>query len=257
MKVFVVTSGKGGVGKTHVCVNLALEISKKNKTLLIDADLGLGNVDVVAGLSPQYSLMHLITGQASIKQVLMSIDNLDILPATTGIKTLAELSEFEKTIINKQFPEIFKNYKYIFIDTAAGIHSAVTEFFDFSEEIILVINPEPASIQDAFGISSYLLDKKVYVLVNKAYSAKEASTAYNILSQALFKNYAIVTEYLGFIPDDKIVRQAAISQIPAIKLNPNSSFSQSIKLIAAKLTNTNESKPEIKENKLIKNTVLK
>ncbi len=225
-KVIAVTSGKGGVGKTNLISNIGYMLSKKGrKVLLMDADLGLGNVDILLGLAPKYNISHVFKGEKSILDIIVEgPGGMNIIPASSGIQKVTDLSNSEKLILMEQFDSLETEYDYFLIDTGAGISKNVTYFCVASQEIIVVATPEPTSITDAYALMKVLYkdyqEKKFNLIVNMAQNKNDALQVYNTLSLVVDKYLGmdLSLSYLGFIPVDKnfplaVRKQKLISEV--------------------------------------------
>lgn len=213
-KVISFTSGKGGVGKTSIACSIGLALTKLgNRVLLLDADMSLANVDVVLGLTPKGTIRHVLDGDASLKDILLSTaEGLDIIPASSGFAPLATLSSAQKLVLKHSVEEIAPGYDYILIDTAAGIGSDVLFFNSASHEIVCIINGEPTSLTDAYALIKVLSkqfgEQKIGILVNNVRDSIEAERAFSRLHAAVERFLHGTIKYLGFVPTDSQVREA-------------------------------------------------
>jgi flagellar biosynthesis protein FlhG len=157
-RVIAITSGKGGVGKTNIVANMGYTLCKAGKRVLIfDADLGLGNMDVLLGLTPQYNLSHVIKGQKRLSEIIVNgPGQLKILPASSGIQELTKLTHSQKVDLFNELNLLLSDYDIVLIDTAAGISSNVLYFNASASEIMVVVTPEPTSITDAYALMKVL-----------------------------------------------------------------------------------------------------
>jgi len=173
-RVIAITSGKGGVGKTNIVANLGYALCKAGKRVLIfDADLGLGNLDVLLGLTPRYNLSHVLEGQKRLSDIVISgPGQLKILPASSGIQELTRLTHSQKMNLYTDLNVLLADYDIVLIDTAAGISSNVLYFNASANEIMVVVTPEPTSITDAYALMKILSvkyqEKHFRLLVNLA-----------------------------------------------------------------------------------------
>ncbi len=239
-KIITITSGKGGVGKSSISVNLGLALIKAGKkVLLFEADLGLANINVLMGVIPKYNLYHLIRDQKQLKDIILHTpEGLDIIPGASGYSSLADMSNRDREQIIGEFESLDK-YDIILIDTGAGISSSVVSFTLPADEIIVVTTPEPTSITDAYGIIKSIVlinsKKRIKLIVNRASSSLEgrkvAERLVSICDQ--FLNYKIISH--SFIFNDENVGKAVRSQKPFFILYPKGKASSCLNIITAKM----------------------
>lgn len=228
VKVISVTSGKGGVGKTNVVVNLAYALTQSGKKVLVlDADMGLGNIDVMLGLAPEYSLYHLINGEKTLSEVMTSgPGGMKILPAGSGIQELSELTANQKLNLLAELDRIDSSIDIVLIDTAAGISGNVMYFNTAAQDIIVVASPEPTSMTDAYALMKILHKKygesRFRLLVNMVKDSGEGRDVYRKLSAAADKFLNISIDYIGHIIQDKSVRMSVLKQRAVVDLYPGS-----------------------------------
>lgn len=217
-KVISFTSGKGGVGKTSIACSMGLALTQLgNKVLLLDADMSLANVDIVLGLTPKGTIRHVIDGDASLTEIMLSTaEGLDVIPASSGFAPLASLNAAQKLVLKHAVEEIAPNYDYILIDTAAGIGSDVLFFNSASHEIICIVNGEPTSLTDAYALIKVLSkqfgEQNIGVLVNNVSDSAEAERTFNRLQAAVERFLQGSIKYLGFVPTDAQVREAVLGR---------------------------------------------
>lgn len=253
-RIFTVTSGKGGVGKSNFSLNLAITLANlqdgngyplNKKVVLMDADLGLANINVLLGLIPKSNLYHLLKGQKTIREIITPTNyGVDLIAGASGLSQLANVSEDEVVRFIKSLLEL-SYADYIIIDTAAGISSTVTQFTSIAHEAIVITTPEPTSITDAYGvIKTIALESTIppiKLVVNRAHSQKEAEKVAGKLTSIAQQFLNVAVEPLGFILDSPIVSEAVRKQIPFTILNPASSPSKHIEFIARRLLNLSPS----------------
>ncbi len=236
--VLSITSGKGGVGKTNLSVNIACQLAKKGKkVLLLDADLGLANVDVVLGLTPQKNLLHLFQGEATLDEIIFKTPyDFSILPASSGTSNMLNLSPGQKMTLLDSVDNLKEDIDYLIVDTSAGIHDNVLYFNTAAEERIIVLTTEPTSLTDAYALIKVLkmnYDVSQFrVIVNMADTPKQAKDVFRRLSSAcdhFLENISL--DYLGFIPKDKAVREASRMQKSFSLVDSNSPASQALESI--------------------------
>jgi flagellar biosynthesis protein FlhG len=228
IRVISVTSGKGGVGKTNVVANLAYAMTRLGKRVLVlDADLGLGNLDVLLGLAPKYHIGHLLSGEKSLSEILIKGPNgMLILPASSGIQELTHLSEGQKLSFISELDNLRESIDILLIDTGAGISSNVLYFNTAAQEIIVVVSPEPTSITDAYAIMKVLFQKhgerRFKLIVNSAKVPREGLEIYNNLCTVADRYLDISIDYLGLIPYDENLPRAVREQKAISELYPDS-----------------------------------
>ncbi len=233
LKVITISSGKGGVGKTNVVANLAVMLSKLGKkVILLEAELGLGNLDVLLGLAPKYNFGHVIRGEKKISEIMVDGPaGVKIIPAASGLQELTNLSAEQKINLFSQLESLSDKVDIMLIDTAAGISQNVLFFNIVASEMIIVASPEPTSIVDAYALIKVLHtkhgEKKFRLLVNQAKDNKEGLEVYKNVSIVADKFLNISIDYMGFIPYDENLRKAVRKQKPVTELFPMSKSSKS------------------------------
>jgi len=247
-KVIAVSSGKGGVGKTNFVVNMATYLRSLNKkVMIIDADLGLANIDVLFGIAPKFNLKHVLLGQKKIQDIIITGPNdILILPASSGVRELTNLNKFQKIQLLTEIDSLDLSIEVILIDTGAGISDNVLFFCGSAQETIIIVTSEPTSLADAYALVKILArdfgKDKFRVLVNMARSEKEAFSTYRKLAIVADKFLNISIDYLGFLPNEQHVKDAIIAQKSFISLYPNSPFSKRLALLGDKIVNMTEDK---------------
>lgn len=224
IRVISVTSGKGGVGKSNVVSNLAIAMSAQGKkVLIIDADLGLGNLDVLLGLSPAYNLNHVLNGEKSLSEIIIDGPaGIKIIPAGSGIQEFTSLGQHEKLKLLDELDMLEEQFDIMIVDTEAGISENVTYFTVAAQEIIVVVTPEPTSITDVYALIKLLATRysehHFKVLVNMAKDSEDALEVFRKLANVAGRFLDISLDYLGcVVKDDKVVeavkRQKAVSEL--------------------------------------------
>jgi len=239
-KLITVTSGKGGVGKSNFVVNLAIVLQNKGKKVLIfDADLGMGNDDVLMGIYPKHNIFDIIFNDLQIKDVIIEGTNgVSLIPAGSALSKAQDLEESHKKIFLEKL-DTLDEYDYILMDTGAGVNKDVLSFIAASEELIIITTPEPTSLTDGYSLikatDHYKLKTNAKIIVNKAFTKEEGEETYNRFDRAVSKFLKINIEYLGCILDDKKLVQSVRQQKPFVVLYPNCDASKDIENIAMKL----------------------
>jgi len=239
-RVISITSGKGGVGKTNIVINLAHALAKAGKKVLVlDADLNLANVDILLGLTPKYTLQHVFAGEKELAEILVTGPcGIKILPASSGILELSELTESQRLYFLSEMEALGEDIDFLLIDTAAGINNNVVYFNLAAGERIIILTPEPTSLTDAYAMIKVLSTnhdiKRFRILVNQARSEKEALGVFRKLSTVSDRFLdSLSLDYLGHIPYDAKLPQAVRRQRMVGELFPDSPASKSFAKLAA------------------------
>jgi flagellar biosynthesis protein FlhG len=227
-----ITSGKGGVGKTLVTVNLAINYARQGlKVLLIDADLGLANIDVVLGVTPTNTIEDVLSGDLTLDEVAVAGPmGITILPAASGVAELSNLTEEQKLSLMDHIDHWHADFDVVLVDTGAGISPNVRFFVLAVERIMIVVTPDPASITDAYALMKVMfMNHRVShfdLVVNQVSSDKEAKDVYRTLSQVADKYLNIGMNFAGSIPEDPLLVKSVRQQRPVADLFPDSPASQ-------------------------------
>ncbi len=255
-RVICVTSGKGGVGKTNIVTNLGYALAKAGKKVLIlDADLNLANVDILLGLTPRYNLHHVFMGEKTLAEVLVQgPEGLLILPASSGIMELADLTEQQRLYFLAEMSALAQKIDIMLIDTAAGINNNVIYFNLAARERIIILTPEPTSLTDAYALVKVLSSrhdvKKFRILVNLARSEKEALSVFRKLSIVADRFLdSLSLDYLGYIPYDSKLPTAVREQRLVSDIFPDAPSSKMFSKLAG---NIFQEEPEMKADGNIK-----
>lgn len=238
VKVIAVTSGKGGVGKTNVVANLGYSLSTLGKKVMIlDANLGLGNLDVLLGLDPRYNLTDVIDGRKRIREVVIQgPGGIKILPSGSGIRDITELSNGQKADLITQMDELDEDIDFLLIDAGAGISHNVMFFNVAAHEIIVVASPEPTTIIDAYAqmvvMSQNYAEHRFQLLINSVMSEVEAKAVYKKLCNITDRFLNISLDYLGYILHDPDMTLAVREQKAIVEIFPESPASRCFRRIA-------------------------
>jgi len=241
VRVVAVTGGKGGVGKTNVSVNLAVALAELGRrVMLLDADLGLANVDVVLGLHPQYDLSHVMRGERELQEVVMQGPaGIEVIPGASGVKQMAGLSAAEHAGLIQAFSELGADLDSLVVDTAAGISDTVISFARAAHEVLVVVCDEPASLTDAYAIIKLLNREygqtRFRVLANMVQSNQEGLDLFNRLCRVTDRYLDVMLGYMGSIPHDEFLRKAVRSQRAAVQAYPRSRVAQAFRSLARKV----------------------
>lgn len=241
-RIIAITSGKGGVGKSNLSVNMSIAYAQMGKkVMLIDGDLGMANVNILMNIVPQYNLMHVVNKQKTMQEVINDTEfGIKFIAGANGFSKIANLTVDELDDFAQQFTTL-GNSDIIIIDTGAGIASNVLQFVAAADEVYVVTTPEPTAITDAYGIIKIITtelpdcEMNIKLLVNRVHSADEgkriSERIINIVGQFLNKK----VDYIGFVYDDPVVQASVIRQKPFIVVNPTSKPAQCIKHIVGRI----------------------
>jgi flagellar biosynthesis protein FlhG len=241
IKTMTVTSGKGGVGKTNMVASLAVAFSRAGKKVMIlDADLGLSNIDVIFDLAPKYTIQHVLSGEKRLADVLVDGPyGIKILPASSGVQELTELDEFQRLRLLEEFEAYDSEIDLLLIDTGAGISGNVAFFCIAAQETIVVTSPEPTALTDAYALIKVLFtqyqERDFKILVNSARDSEDAFDVFRRLSLAAEKFLNLSLDYLGFIPLDDAITRAVRQQKAFIDIYPNCKAAENLRIVASKL----------------------
>lgn len=244
-RIITVTSGKGGVGKTNVATNMAIAYAQMGKkVIVIDADLGLANVNVMMNLIPQYNLYHVMRKQKKMSEIILDTDfGIKLVAGASGFSKIANMSEDER---NSFIGELYtlSDTDIIIIDTSAGVSKNVLGFVSAADEVVIVTTPEPTSITDAYGIIKIIatevdnLNINLKMIVNRVGSALEGKRVADRMTQIAAQFLNLKVEYLGFIYDDPVVSQSVLRQKPFIIVDPKCKAAMCLKHIVARIEKT-------------------
>lgn len=240
-RTITVTSGKGGVGKSNIVVNLAVQLGKMGKKVVIlDADLGLANAEILLGVAPAYSIYDVIIGEKTIEEIVVDAPcDITLIPGGNGFQELANLERDQLENMLTSLKRYVEGYDYLLIDTGAGISKNVLGFVAAAQEVIVVTTPEPTSLTDAYTmikiLSKYKIHPTVSMIINRAKNLAEAQQTMKKIDIVAAKFLQIEVKHLGNLYEDKLVGNAVKSQQPFISAYPNSRASRDINHIACGL----------------------
>jgi flagellar biosynthesis protein FlhG len=240
VKVIAVTGGKGGVGKTTVSTNLAVSIAASGRdVMLVDADLGLANVDVLLGVQTRFNLGHVISGECSLEDAIVTGPHgLQIVPASSGIKRMASLTQAEHAGIIRAFSELYHQVEVLVVDTAAGLNDSVMTFSQAAHHVLVVVCDEPASITDAYALIKVLSREhgvqRFQILANQTRRSGEGPALFQKISKVCDRFLDVSLEFAGSVPFDEYLRRAVQRQTAVVDVYPASNSSVALKNLALK-----------------------
>ncbi|MBU2887219.1 MinD/ParA family protein [Gilvimarinus agarilyticus] len=238
VQVIAVSGGKGGVGKSNISVNLSMALAQlRRRVVLLDADLGLANVDVLLGISPKYTLADVLAGNCDLEDVLVTGPaGIKIVPAASGVQRMAELSPQEHAGLISAFSDLSDQVDVLVIDTAAGISDTVVSFARAANEVLVVVCDEPSSITDAYALIK-LLNKehdvqRFRVVANMTRGAREGQLMFAKLNAVCERFLEVTLQYVGQVPFDETVRKSVQKQKALLEFAPNCKAAQAIRQLA-------------------------
>lgn len=241
MKSLAITSGKGGVGKTNIAANLGLCLGESRKrVLLLDADLGLANLDVMLGVNPTLTIANVLAGEKPLREVLIELTPyVDLVPASSGIRRLERLAPSQRVALAVELDSIVHEYDILLIDTGAGIGDNVLFFNDYADAVLVVTMPEPAALTDAYAIIKVLARschrRDLAVLVNQAASASVAAAVQSKLDEVSQRFLGLQPFAAGYLPTDPALLRAVATRTPVLQTEPHAPYSRGIRSLAARL----------------------
>lgn len=239
--VLAVASGKGGVGKTNVAVNLSVALARLGHRVgLIDADFGLGNVDVLLGLAPKHHIGHLLTGEASLEELILpGPAGVQIVPAGSGLRALTSLTPAQRAVLADAFERLCASVDFVLIDTPSGISDNVIDTMLLAGRVMVVTSVEPAAIVDAYAtvkvLSSASPTTEIGIVVNNVRSGEDATLAYKQLDIAANRFLSRALKFYGFIVEDHAVRDAVLVQRSIVDHLPQAEASRCFRILAARV----------------------
>ena len=247
VQVIAVSSGKGGVGKTNIVANLAVAGAQQGTHVMImDADLALGNLDVLLGLNPTYTLEDVIAGRQTLEEVVIDgPSGVRILPATSGVQDLTSLSQDQQIHLQSQFSQLTRPPELLLIDCAAGIAANVLYFSLVANEVLVVVTPEPTSLTDAYALikvlSTRYRQKRFRILINMAKHVREAKDVFRKLSKVSDRFLSVSLDFAGWVPLDEHLSMAVCQQKAVVEAYPKAPSSRAL---AELVTTINEWRAE-------------
>ncbi|MGI6548892.1 MAG: MinD/ParA family protein [Syntrophomonadales bacterium] len=240
-RIIVVTSGKGGVGKTNLALNLAISLGElEKKVILFDADMGLANVDIILGMVPKYNLYHVIRQEKELRDIIISgPKGVQIIPGGSGIFQMANLSENQLREVVSELGTLDGEFEVMIIDTGAGIANNVLSFALMADDLIVLTTPEPTSLTDAYGIIKTTATREArgqyHLVVNRASSEAQGTMVGQKLRSVCEKFLGVKVNVLGSVSEDRSVYVAVMKQEALVLHAPNSAAAQDIRGIACRL----------------------
>ena len=238
VKVVAITGGKGGVGKTLTAVNLGAALAGIGRsTMLLDADFGLANVDVLLGMKARQNLEHVIAGQCALEDVILtSSSGLRVVPAASGSVNMATLSRVQHAGLIGAFSQLLEPLDVLLVDTAAGLSDAVITFSEAAQRVVVLVCDEPASLTDAYGLIKVLSRRqpscRFEVVANMVESPVHGRELYEKLMRVCHRFLGIAPSYLGYLPSDDYVRQAVRRQATVVEAYPSSPAARAFQRLA-------------------------
>ena len=255
-RVITVTSGKGGVGKTSLSINLAIQLTRLGKRVVVfDADFGLANIEVMLGVRPQYNLADMMFRGKDLTDIItQGEEGISFISGGSGIQELASMNREQVMFLTSRLIALDKYADVIIVDTGAGISDSVLEFVLASTEVLLVATPEPTSITDAYALLKALNrkeefckeDTSIKMISNRVKNEQEGLSLYEKMSVVSDKFLHIPIEYLGPVPMDEQISKAVMRQKPVSVINPEAPSAKAIKQIAEKILQLEEKEPSDK-----------
>jgi len=239
--IIAITSGKGGVGKTNVVINLAASLARLGHRVgVIDADFGLGNIDVLLGLAPEFHLGHVLSGEKTLDDIVVRGPlGIRIVPAGSGIRALTQLGRHEWRKFEAMVRKLSTDLDFLLIDTAAGISDNVVELLTLAERVLVVTSYEPAAVVDAYAVIKILTTaapgKEIGLVINQARDAEEASLVFRQLDVASNRFLKRPLRFFGFVVQDTAVRDAVLDQRPVIEHLPQAAASRCFRILASRI----------------------
>ncbi len=243
VRVIAITSGKGGVGKTNLSVNIGIALAQMGRRVaVLDADIGLANVDILLGIYPKFNLSHVLSGEKTLAEIMLNgPSGLRVIPGASGIQKMSELSTLEQAAVIRAFSEIDQDLDVLIVDTAAGISANVVNFARACQEIIVIVCDEPTSLTDAYAFIK-LLNRdynlcNFHVITNMVKTVQQGEALFQKLTRVTDHYLDVNLQFLGAVPYDDYLRKAVRKQTPVVVAFPGSKASIAAKEIAVKIDN--------------------
>jgi len=232
-----VASGKGGTGKSVLSASLASLLGARGRTLIVDADLGVGNAHILQDVSPDRSFVDVVDGNLTVREVLVSCGGqLDLVAAGSGVPRMADLNPYERHLIATGLADLETDYRYLVCDSAAGVSQQTVTFAEVSDVVLMVTTPDLTALTDAYAFLKVLLarqpERVPLLIVNRARSAEEAEEAADRILRVCRRFLDSVPRPIGWLPDDPAVQDCVNQRGPAVLLNPHCRFSRELRRLA-------------------------
>lgn len=243
VQVIAVTGGKGGVGKSNISVNLGIALAEKGKrVVLLDADLGLGNLDVLLGITARHTLQDVLAGECDLRDVLVNgPGGIRIVPASSGTQRMTQLSPMEHAGLINAFSELGDQIDVLIVDTAAGISESVVSFLRASQELLLVVCDEPTSITDAYALIKLMNrdygTNRFRILANQVSGEQEGRLLFDKLTRVTERFLDVALQYVGIVPYDEAVKKSVQRQKAVLEAYPRGKASVAIRGLADQVEN--------------------
>ncbi len=247
-RIITIASGKGGVGKSNITVNMGFALkSFGQKVLLLDGDLGMANLDILLGISPQFNLSHVLKEKCRLEQAIFKQSkNFHLLPGFSGVEDLVDLGYKEINRLLEISGILENNYDMILIDVGAGIYPSIINFIMASDESLIILTPEPTAVMDAYSLIKVIAnngqDQKLGIIINKTTSEREANDVAQRIKKVVNKYLDLDIVIRGCIPYDEKVKNSVQKQKPLYNLYPQSGYIHSVKDLAKSILNKKEEK---------------
>ncbi|GAA0435199.1 MAG: MinD/ParA family protein [Bacillota bacterium] len=234
-KTIAVISGKGGVGKSNITINFSLElVRQRNRVLVIDMDIGMGNIDILLGLHVERTIIDMFEEHLSIQEIIQhGPGDLDYIAAGSGLSDIFSIDQHKRNFFFQQYKKLVNYYDFIIFDMGAGITQDSLSIILASDECFVITTPEPTSITDAYSMIKHIVSYDdtlpMQVIMNRSHSEKEGWEALRRFNQVIFQFLQVETKLLGTLPEDRTVTTAVIRQTPYVLLKKNSAVARAMK----------------------------
>jgi len=242
LRTIVILSGKGGVGKTNLSLNLAIALKMDgHKVTLLDADLGMANIDLLCGIVPQYTFLNIVRGDKTIEDVLVNTEQgIMVLPGGAGVRELADIDDSQLSAFVNSLSDFEEKADFLVIDTGAGIHKGVMAFAGAADTTLIITTPEPTSIRDAYGVlksfnDSYMSSSDIRIIVNMVNDENEGIEVAGRIQTAAKQFLGLSVSYLGHIVRDAKVEKSVRMRKPFLEVFPECPASKCVLNLCSKL----------------------